>query len=65
MAMTTINHIDELASLLGPHEITYISQDDKAKIPVGLPAVAKQAPLLMHMEYRYLSVFNCLFLICF
>ncbi|KAJ6642874.1 hypothetical protein Bhyg_07830 [Pseudolycoriella hygida] len=51
-AMTTINHLDELASLLGPEEVTFISQDDKAKIPVGLPAVAKQAPLLMHMEYR-------------
>lgn len=55
-AMTSINHIDELASLLGPYETTYISQDDKAKIPIGLPAVAKQAPLLIHMEYRYLSV---------
>ncbi|KAJ6639659.1 hypothetical protein Bhyg_12406 [Pseudolycoriella hygida] len=50
--MTTINHLDELASFLGPEEVTFISQDDKAKIPVGLPAVAKQVPLLMHMEYR-------------
>lgn len=54
-AMTTINYIDELASVLGPNEVTYISQDDKAKIPIGLPAATKQAPLLMHMEYRY----NC------
>lgn len=52
-AMTTINHINELASMLGPNEVTYLSQDDKAKIPIGLPAAAKQGPLLMHMEYRY------------
>ncbi|KAJ6643029.1 hypothetical protein Bhyg_07985, partial [Pseudolycoriella hygida] len=51
-AMTTIHHIEGIASILGPNEVTFISQDDKAKIPIGLPAVAKQAPLLMHMEYR-------------
>ncbi|KAJ6642673.1 hypothetical protein Bhyg_07626, partial [Pseudolycoriella hygida] len=51
-AMTTINHINELASILGPNEVTYVSQDDKAKIPIGLPAANKQGPLLMHMEYR-------------
>lgn len=51
-AMTTINHICQIASLLGPNEVTYMSQDDKAKIPVGLPAVNAQAPLLMHMQYR-------------
>lgn len=52
-AMTTINYIHSLASMLGPNEVTYVSQDDKAKIPLGLPAVNKQAPLLMHMQYRY------------
>ncbi|KAJ6646124.1 hypothetical protein Bhyg_01334, partial [Pseudolycoriella hygida] len=51
-AMTTINHINELASILGPNEVTFVSQDDKAKIPIGLPAANKQGPLLMHMEYR-------------
>ncbi|XP_037047572.1 uncharacterized protein LOC119082223 [Bradysia coprophila] len=51
-AKTTISHIDSMASLLGPNEVTYISQDDKAKVAIGLPAASKQAPLLMHMEYR-------------
>ncbi|KAJ6639411.1 hypothetical protein Bhyg_12155 [Pseudolycoriella hygida] len=43
-ALTTIHHIEEIASILGPNEVTFISQDDKAKIPIELPAVAKQAP---------------------
>ena len=51
-AMTTINHIDELASLIGPNEVTYISRDDKARIPIGLTDAKNQGPLLMHMEYR-------------
>lgn len=57
-AATTINHIHELASLLGPKEVTYISQDDKAKVPIGMPAANKQAPLLMHMQYRYFCEFG-------
>lgn len=57
-ALTTINNIHELASMLGPNEVTYISQDDKAKIPIGLTAVVKQASLLMHMQYRYFYQFS-------
>ena len=30
----------------------FLSQDDKARVPLGLPAASKQAPLLMHLEYR-------------
>lgn len=52
-ATTSINHIHEIASLLGPTEVTYMSQDDKSKVPIGMPAANKQAPLLMHMQYRY------------
>ena len=29
-----------------------LSQDDKARVPLGLPAAKEQAPILMHMEYR-------------
>lgn len=29
-----------------------LSQDDKARIPLGLPAANKQAPILMHLEYK-------------
>ena len=48
----TINALEELAGLLGPREVTFHSQDDKAKVPIGITAASKQAPLLMHMEYK-------------
>ena len=48
----TINHLEELASILGPDEVCFLSQDDKARVPIGLTAANKQSPLLMHMEYK-------------
>ena len=32
--------------------MTFHSQDDKAIVPIGITAASKQAPLLMHMEYK-------------
>lgn len=29
-----------------------LSQDDKAKVPIGMTAAKSQAPLLMHLQYR-------------
>lgn len=51
-AMTTIAYMEELASVLGPQEVSFISQDDKARVPIGITAANKQAPLLMHLDYR-------------
>ncbi|XP_055611608.1 uncharacterized protein LOC129758171 [Uranotaenia lowii] len=48
----TINMLEELSSLLGPNEVAFVSQDDKARIAIGITAANKQSPLLMHMEYR-------------
>lgn len=48
----TIHRLEELASLLGPKAVFFLSQDDKARVPIGLTAANKQAPLLMHVEYR-------------
>ena len=48
----TIKHLEELASILGPNEVFFLSQDDKSRVPIGLTAANKQAPLLMHVEYR-------------
>lgn len=48
----SIRVIESLASMFGPAQVFFISQDDKACIPVGKTAVEKQAPFLMHMEYR-------------
>lgn len=48
----TIRRLEELAALLGPKEVFFLSQDDKARVPIGITAANKQAPLLMHVEYR-------------
>ena len=47
-----INRLEEIASLLGPDHVFFLSQDDKAKVPIGLTAANKQSPLIMHVEYR-------------
>lgn len=51
-ATTSIHYLENLASILGPDQVFFISQDDKARVPIGVTAANKQAPLLMHMEYR-------------
>jgi len=51
-AVTSIRYLECLASLLGPREVFFMSQDDKARVPIGVTAAKKQAPLLMHLEYR-------------
>ncbi|XP_041786821.1 uncharacterized protein LOC121602122 [Anopheles merus] len=49
---TTIHMLEEMSSLLGPKEVVFLSQDDKARVAIGVTAANKQAPLLMHMECR-------------
>ena len=43
-ARSTIRHLEEIAEFLGPY--------DKAKVPIGLTAANKHAPLVMHVEYK-------------
>ncbi|KAF2905812.1 hypothetical protein ILUMI_00363 [Ignelater luminosus] len=49
-----IKHIRDLAELLGPQAVNVLSVDDKARVPLGLPAAQKQAPILMHYERQIL-----------
>ena len=51
-AHASIRYLEEIASFLGPEEVTFHSQDDKAKVPIGIPAAKKHVPLLMHLEYK-------------
>ena len=51
-ARATINVLEELARFLGPSDVTFHSQDKKGKVPIGLTAASKQAPLLIYMEYK-------------
>ncbi|KAJ8877430.1 hypothetical protein PR048_021884 [Dryococelus australis] len=47
-----IRSLETVASVLGPHSVNFLSQDDKARVPIGLIAANKQAPLVMHVEYK-------------
>ena len=51
-AKATINYLEELAGILSPNEVIFHSQDDKAKVPLGITAAKKQSPMVMHMEYK-------------
>lgn len=48
----TFRYMESLASLLGPQEACFLSQDDKARVPIGITAANKQSPMIMHVEYR-------------
>lgn len=48
----TANGLEEIASILGPEQVLFISQDDKAKVPIGKTAAKVQAPVLMHLTYK-------------
>ena len=51
-ARSTIRHLEEIAGFLSPEEVIFHSQDDKAKVPIGLTAANIQVPLVMHVEYK-------------
>ena len=40
-AVATIRAVDSLASFLGPHQVFYLSVDDKARVALGITAVNK------------------------
>ena len=45
----TIRHLEELASMLGPNEVNFVSQYDKARVTIGLTAPNKQSLMLIHV----------------
>ena len=50
--METIENLRELAEIMGTKCVFALSQDDRARVPLGLPAANKQVPILMNMMYR-------------
>ncbi len=50
-AMATVKMAKDLANLFSEHSF-FLSQDDKARVPIGLPILKKQTALLMHLEYK-------------
>ena len=47
-----IDDMFEVCKLFGPKAVLFMSNDDKARVPLGLTAASLQAPLLMHMECK-------------
>ena len=43
---------EEFANLFDPDSVFYLSQDDKARVPLGLPISKKQTAIVMHVEYK-------------
>lgn len=54
--VATIRGIEAVASTLGPEQVLFLSQDDKSRVPLGITAVNKQAPMLMNMEYQVSTI---------
>ena len=51
-AMASVMFTRELAILFGDNHMFFLSQDDKARVPLGLPISKKQTAILMHLEYK-------------
>ena len=45
-------HARELVSLFSDENVFFLSADDKARVPLGLPVSKKQTAILMRLEYR-------------
>lgn len=50
-AAATIDYLKDISVIMGQQCVFFLSQDDKARVPLGLPAANKQAPILMHLDY--------------
>ena len=51
-AMESVMFTKELANLFGDNHVFFLSQYDKARVPLGLPISKKQTTILMHLEYK-------------
>ena len=41
-----------VCKFFGPQPVLFLSNDNKARVPLGLAAASLQAPILMHIEYK-------------
>ena len=51
-ARETCFAVDNIAATLGPEACTYLSQDDKSHVAIGITCAKVQAPMLMSMAQR-------------
>ena len=45
-----MQHVEDLAVLMSRENVAILGKDDKALMPLGIPATNKQSPILMNME---------------
>ena len=50
-ASASVKMAKDLANLFSAHSF-FLSQDDKARVPIGLPISKKQTAFLMHLDYK-------------
>ena len=51
-AMASVKYARELCTMFDQSNVFFLSQDDKARVPLGIPISKKQTALLMHVEYK-------------
>ena len=51
-AMASVRFTRELVNLFGDNDVFFLSHDNKARAPLGLPISKKQTAILMHLEYK-------------
>ena len=51
-AAKPMQHAEKLTAFFGPKLASFIEQDDKAHVPIGITPANKQAPLLMSLKYK-------------
>ena len=50
--LSSIRDLESLASFLGSSQVFFLSQDDKATVPIGITAANKQRSVLMSLKYK-------------
>ena len=51
-AKSFMDDLINVCKFFGPQSVLFLSNDDKARVLLGLAAAFLQAPMLMHMEYE-------------
>ena len=50
--MASVMFTRDLKNLFGDNQVFFLSQDDKARVPLGLPISKKRTAILMHLEHK-------------
>lgn len=43
--------LEEILSIIGPREVSFVTLDDKAQVALGYTAATTQLPMVMHVHY--------------